>query len=281
MRITILALGSTGDVMPCAALGGGQRFSDMNDETFQRLVKEGWEAPFSGWDFSWLQDRYFENLPSWDYRALALERIRRAHSLLDMGTGGGELLSTLAPFPPDACATEGYPPNVPIARARLEPLGVKVIPIDDKVDLPFEDARFDLVTNRHESYSGGELMRILKPGGIFLTQQVGGLNCLRLNELLQERVEFEYIDWRLDNAVRILSDAGLEILQAREEFPEVMYKDVAAVVYYLKTIPWQIEGFEPEKYMDRLAALHTMILRDGGLVVQDHRMLIEARKPTT
>jgi hypothetical protein len=37
------------------------------------------------------------------------------HSLLDMGTGGGELLASMAPLP-DVWATEGYPPNVPIAR---------------------------------------------------------------------------------------------------------------------------------------------------------------------
>ncbi|MNJ78400.1 hypothetical protein D3C77_761450 [compost metagenome] len=30
--------------------------------------------------------------------------------------------------------------------------------------------------NRHEAYSVQELNRILKPGGLFITQQVGGQN---------------------------------------------------------------------------------------------------------
>jgi len=30
------------------------------------------------------------------------------------------------------------------------------------------------VINRHESFSASEVFRVLKPGGIFVTQQVGG-----------------------------------------------------------------------------------------------------------
>ena len=97
---------------------------------FERLVQEAWEAPFSGWDFSWLNGRYHEDPPSWNYRDVVLRHLARGvRSLLDMGTGGGEFLSGLAPLPEDTCATEAYAPNVPIARARLEPLGVQVAQI--------------------------------------------------------------------------------------------------------------------------------------------------------
>ncbi len=70
--------------------------------------------------------------------------------MLDMGTGGGEFLSSLAPFPPYTCATEAYPPNVPIAKARLEPLGIEVFQISEDNFLPIPDNTLDLVINRHE-----------------------------------------------------------------------------------------------------------------------------------
>src|SRR5260370_37893245 len=62
-----------------------------------------------------------------DYERRAREAVSRATAVLDLGTGGGELLSRLAPFPPIAIATESYPPNVAVASRRLAPLGGKVV----------------------------------------------------------------------------------------------------------------------------------------------------------
>jgi len=75
-------------------------------------------------------------------------------------------------------ATEAYEPNVALARERLGPLGVTVLPYrsDDLVGgpLPFDDASLDVVLDRHESYGACEVARVLAPRGRFLTQQVDG-----------------------------------------------------------------------------------------------------------
>ena len=62
-------------------------------------------------------------------------------------------MSSLSPLPKCTCVTEGYEPNIIIAKKRLEPLGVKVYRVDNDESLPFNDETFDLVINRHESYS--------------------------------------------------------------------------------------------------------------------------------
>jgi SAM-dependent methyltransferase len=144
--------------------------------------------------------------------------------------------------------------------------------------LPYPSATFDLVLNRHGSYPPGGVLRVLKPGGIFLTQQVGGRNEFRLNELLQERPAHPYAYWTLDYARLKMEKAGFTILQAREEFPQSEYRDIGAVVFYLRHIPWQIEGFTPDRYLDRLREMDALIRREGRLVVPEHRFLIEARK---
>jgi SAM-dependent methyltransferase len=247
------------------------------DETlFQELVAEAQRWEFSGWDFSFIEARWRESSPSWDYRQKVLGHLGHADSLLDMGTGGGEFLSSLGPLPPDTWATEGHLPNVPLARARLEPLGVRVVetPPDDR--LPAEDARFDLVINRHESFSAQEVCRVLRPGGRFVTQQVGGRDNVRLNQLLGTQSEHEFDGWALDHAVRHLEAAGLRIVDCREEFPETVVSDVGAVVYYLKAIPWQIADFSVERYREPLAALHDRIQADGSLVLTSHRFFVEA-----
>jgi len=100
---------------------------------------------FSGWDFSFVTGtgRMQEGLLTWSYGSMARRLVRQANALLDMGTGGGELLSMLRPFPKKIWATEGYEPNVSIAKKRLEPLGVRVITFEEDAHLPVENRQFD------------------------------------------------------------------------------------------------------------------------------------------
>jgi SAM-dependent methyltransferase len=261
-------------------LGGKQDVHPviLDQPLFDQLVDEAWHHEFSGWDFAYVSRRLIESQPSWDYRQLILEKIHQAKALLDMDTGGGEFLSSLRPLPTLSCATEGYPPNVPIAKARLEALGVQVIDTSATVDLPFRDNSFDLVINRHGDFLAAEVHRLLKPGGRFVTQQVGGRNCIQLNEVLQDPVEVGYAGSTLESAVRTLEECGLRILDQREEYPRAEFRDIGAVVFYLKAVPWQIRDFSLEKYYARLGKIHNLIQATGRLVVTEHRFYIEAQK---
>jgi len=200
-------------------------------------------------------------------------------SMLDQDTGGGEILSTLAPFPPHTWASENYPPNIPVAKSRLEPLGVKLISDYTISSIPLPDASLDLVLNRHGGYSEKELFRLLKPGAVFLTQQVGGQNNIHLNELLQEKVDFMYSYWTKKVITRRLKDAGFELLSVKEEFPPAEFVDIGAVVFCLRIISWQISDFRVDTYRDKLFAIHQDIQANGPLKVNEHRILVEARKP--
>jgi SAM-dependent methyltransferase len=251
----------------------------INKEEFERLMNEAWQHEFAGWDFNFIHGRFVENPPSWDYRAIVMDRIKTAKSLLDLDTGGGEFLESLQPLPAGTCATEGYPPNVKIATARLEPLGVKVANTHAAINLPFEDGSFNLVINRHGGILAPEIGRVLKSGGKFVTQQVGDKNCLLLNEALQNVPDFTFSEWSMERAVRQLEAAGMRILERKEEFPAAEFKDIGAVVYYLKAISWQVSDFSIGKYYDRLAEIQQTIQDKGGFTVKEHRFLIEAQKP--
>ena len=60
--------------------------------TFDKLVNEALSAPFEGWDFSWLKGRRTDYTLPWDYSARIKAKMKKIDALLDMGTGGGELL---------------------------------------------------------------------------------------------------------------------------------------------------------------------------------------------
>jgi len=250
----------------------------INPQRFQVLVEEAQSAAFAGWDFSWLADRMRQEAPPWNYPSLVRNHLATVHSLLDMGTGGGEFLASLGPLPPETHATEAYPPNQPIAMQRLSPLGVEVHFIEEDSPLPFDDGFFELVINRHESYDHHEVYRILKPGGMFITQQVGELDNLELNLLLEHEKAYQLTDWGLESEIMHLSEAGLSIKRAEKAALKTTFRDIGAVLYYLKAIPWQITGFSIETHFDKLVRLHNFMEWQGKFIATAHRFLIIAHK---
>lgn len=215
-----------------------------------------------GWDFSSLATRMREPDLPWDLDDLSREHLARAGSVLDMGTGGGERLLALADaLPPDTVATEGWPPNVAVAREALTPHGVEVVefgqPDDDETPapMPFPDGRFDLVLNRHESYHPREITRILARGGRFLTQQVGGNELTEVREALAHPPTLPQVRYDLFRAG--LSAAGLTVLDGAESVDHYEFADVAALVAYLQLVPWDApEDLTVDRYADALLGLH-------------------------
>ncbi|MDR7071490.1 class I SAM-dependent methyltransferase [Fictibacillus barbaricus] len=248
------------------------------DKEFEMYIKDA-EKPFSGWDFSFISEtgRVSSSMLSWSYGSMVIPLVQNASSMLDMGTGGGELLSKFQPFPEMICATEAYPPNVPIAKKRLEPLGVKVHQIGEDNLLPFSDRQFDLIVNKHEEYSPQEVRRVISDDGIFLTQQVGGTDCKELNEHFGVPLNDVFSHWNLSFAKHQLQSHGFDVLEAKQEFPVQRFYDVGALLYYLKAIPWQMPDFQRDNYIEELYSIHLMIQSKGYFDVRQHRFILKAR----
>jgi SAM-dependent methyltransferase len=255
-----------------------------------RLIDEAAEAAFRGWDFTWLRDRSTDPKPPWSYPALAAEALARSTKALDIDTGGGEALAALAPFTGSVVATEGYPPNIPVAGATLNVVGVPLVGTDsapDNVDqqgvtpadtgshLPFGDDTFDLVLNRHSSYWPREVARVLRPGGTYLTQQRGdgddGL-LLAFGRPIPTGSDFD-----LAFAVAQLEDAGFDIARAEASDETVQFFDVGALIYYLRAIPWIVPDFDIDADRPALHRIHDVIAAEGWFGVGSYRLLIEAR----
>jgi SAM-dependent methyltransferase len=244
---------------------------------------EAWRAeervPFTGWDFSHLAGRLIEDEPPWSYIDLARQYLRGVSSVLDLGTGGGEVLSELSDaFPERVVAAEAYPPNVEVARSRLAPLGVRVVAYDANQTtavLPFPDGAFELILSRHEAYDAREVARVLAPDGRFLTQQVTGTSSA---DLLREfGLSPQWPDVTADRLARDLRGAGLVVEDVRDFRGWQSFRDVGALVYWLKAIPWEVPGFSVERDRDVLLRLQRRLARHGQLRFETGRFLIVAR----
>lgn len=252
---------------------------------FESSLKEATEAAFHGWDFSYMA-QYGGNVEepkAWSYPPTVRRYLAGKHVILDMGTGGGEFLATLQPLPAQTYATEAYRPNVPVAKAQLEPPGVTVVELEeaqqeDGSRLPFEDAFFELIMNRHESYDSKEVVRILQPGGVFITQQVGQRNNENLRMIFGTLDGDEEFVWNLTTCQTFLEQAGLTILEAKEHIGYSRMYDIRTLVYLLKVIPWEFPNFDPVQYTPQLRNIYMKILENGYIDATSHRFFVIATK---
>jgi SAM-dependent methyltransferase len=255
--------------------------------TFEQLAAEALDVPVSGWDFSWFAGRSTTEPLPWSYLAEVSGRAASAYCMLDMGTGGGEQLSQIAPRPVRTVATEAWPPNVPVAALALRARGIPVVQDEGAPDnqaqdprggrLPFRDEAFDLVTNRHEAFQAAEVGRVLAPGGTLVTQQVDYHSHDDLYRLLGLPVPAQPSSW-LALGRRQLQQAGLAVQTARAGEERYLVHDVAGIIYYLRLVSWAVPEFTMDGFAGRLRDLHdTPAVWPAA--IRQHRFLLIARKP--
>jgi hypothetical protein len=247
--------------------------------SFEELVAEAEREPIAGWDFSWLTGRAVEERPTWRYFDLVADRTAHIDCLLELQVGSGAMIGALPRVPALTVGTEGYPPNLHTAARTLGFRGARLVHADDaRGGLPFRDAMFELVLSRHPiSTPWPEVARVLRPRGVYFSQQVGPDSMRDLTEFLMGPQPSSSVR---DPAVlrRSAEAAGLVVTDLRCERPSTVFFDIGAVVYFLRLVVWIVPGFTVETYHDRLRALHEQIERDGCYETTASRILIEARR---
>lgn len=143
--------------------------------------------------------------------------------------------------------------------------------------MPFASHEFDLVLNRHSGLNCAEVARVLAPGGVFLTQQVHGLWAQDL--LAEFGADPQWPDATPEVYVPRLQAAGLRIENAEEWRGRLVFRDVGAVVYYLRAVPWLVPGFSVESHIDNLMRLEGQLRCKGEVAFEARKFLIEAARP--
>jgi SAM-dependent methyltransferase len=258
--------------------------------TLEELLCEVERHPISGWDFSWLGNRMSIDPSPWDFQKIMVEHTRQSPSLLDIGTGGGEWLASISDLPLRTVATEAWPPNVPVATARLASLGVQVVQVENALDnnlqseadnsyarLPFPDESFHLISNRHESFIANEVARVLDHGGCFITEQVGDGVYREFRELFGAPLS-RTRSLSMELLVHQVEEAGLSIVNSAEDEGQVQFADVGALAWYLLMVPWIVPGFTISGQYQRLAELHERAQSGLSLTAHLPRFYVVAAK---
>ena len=193
----------------------------------QWLQSEVNQKKFIGWDFSYLKNKCFCEVPDWDYQKIVLKYLKKDMQLLDMGTGGGELLATFG--------------------------------------------------NSHESFDISEVKRVLKPGGIFISQQVGDFNGVNLASRVIPGYKKVTFDFHLALVTKALKNYDFDILYQDEAYLKQEFYDMDGLIYYLRTIPWEFPDFSVANNFAELLDLQQELLRRGSIFNLQHRFVFVCR----
>lgn len=231
---------------------------------------------FAGWDLDGLAPRLVGPALPWDYKRRAQNLSTWASSTLDLGTGGGELLAEVFEgYQGRATASEPWAVNAPIAKRRLSPLGVEVVRAQS-LRLPFRDGAFDLVLDRHEELEPREVQRILRPGGVVLTQQIGRNEWHELRPFFPRMQDSGPL---FEQYVSGLEEAGMTVVIAKTHDTRAVYRGLGELVYLLCISPWTVPDFDPlGKDLASLLQVEDRLGTGDGLVLTESRFIIEARR---
>lgn len=234
-------------------------------------------SAFSGWDFSFIESTTVGSPLPWNYEVLARQHAAAARRVLDLGTGGGEVLSRIATGQAASLvATEQWHVNAPVAYERLQPLGMPVVRArSDAHLLPFRDDAFDLVLSRHEAIEPVEVDRIVAPGGIVLTQQVMADNWPELTAFFPRKTIFPDHFAAYHNAFVSLGYT----VRMQQHNMKTAYRSLGDLVVMLLIAKDYIPDFDIERDAEALLAVESALGTPEGIVLTEPRYLLEARKP--
>jgi SAM-dependent methyltransferase len=146
--------------------------------------------------------------------------------------------------------------------------------------LPFRDGAFELVVNRHEAFAAAEVARVLRSGGVFLTQQVDHGSFDDYATMLGIPVPNRGLDSWLPLAQEQVESAGLTVRDSGAGIESYRFRDVGALAWYLKAVApcdATLAHFEIDAYTHRFRALHERIGREP-LIARERRFWLRAVK---
>lgn len=249
----------------------------MNFNDLKREWKVYEEVQFEGWDFSYIKDSWENEVLPWDYAEIVKGYLNPDLQLLDMRTGGGEILLSLNHPYENTAVTEGWKPNVELLKDKLVPLGIKLAVVDETDIMDFKDNSFDMIINRHGSFRVEEVMRVLKTDGLFITQQVGNKDGNRLSNMIIPDYTPKSDGLNVKRATERFRDAHFDILFLEEYYPYQKFFSMEALIYYVKVIEWEYPGFSVESHFEQLLQIYHGLTRDGYVLNDAHRFIIVAR----
>lgn len=227
-------------------------------------------TPRRGWDFSGMS--VLRQPVPWDYRSVVLNFLRPTGDVLDIGTGGGERLASFAASFRRGLGIDIDPDMIRLARERSATRNLEFRVCSERLETIAET--FDAVINRHAPFDLAAVAAHLKPGGYFVTQQVGERNMACVRAALGQPASPPPIERR-----QVLA-SGLRLLAFGEYDVEYVVCDIQSLVFWLNALDALHADLDGSAALASAAVLNRILagnVDERGFITNEHRYLAVAQ----
>ncbi|WP_405155270.1 class I SAM-dependent methyltransferase [Paenibacillus sp. FSL K6-0108] len=234
----------------------------------------------NGWDFSSL--KVTSEGVGWNFYEEVIRRTKPSDLLLDIGTGGGEAVLSIADAALLLIGIDLSRGMIETAQRNLKASGsrsnVRFVHMNAE-QLTFPDQFFNVVSSRHCDFCAAEVFRVLADGGVFLTQQVSENDKYNVkNAFGRGQASDVQPGTLMERYKRELREAGFQDIQARE-YNATEYYTTPDDLFFLLTHAPIIPGFgEKESDLERFQQFVEQNSCDQGIRTNSARFMVTARK---
>jgi SAM-dependent methyltransferase len=226
--------------------------------------------PRVGWDFSRM-NVLREPVP-WEYADTVARYVRSSDEVLDIGTGGGERFSRMAALFSRGLGVDIDPEMIRLARRTSAAANVQFRVCSARL----EDvtASFPVIINRHCELDLAAIAVHLKPGGYFVTQQVGERNMACVRSALGQPAGDPPV------SVGAIRGSGLRPVAFCEYDVEYVVGDIDSLVFWLNALDMLHADLDGQAALASATTLNKILLGnvdDRGFVTNEHRYLAVAQ----
>ena len=192
----------------------------------------------NGWDFSSVKC-VTEGI-TWDLYREVTKACKKSDILLDIGTGGGEAILSIADSALLLIGIDQSTGMIETAANNSAKSGIPNVRFlkMDAENLAFPKDFFDIVSCRHSEFYAKEIAKVLMKGGTFLTQQVSENDKLNIKEAFGRGQALGTKAGTLQHQyITELSDAGFSDIQSFEVNVIEYYQTAEDLIFLLKHTP--------------------------------------------
>lgn len=208
----------------------------MNPQEYQQFYDK--VGKVNGWDFSHV--KCVSEGVKWDFLNEVTKICTKSDLLLDIGTGGGEALLSIAESLLLLVGIDLSSGMIETAARKAMKSGVPNVRFlqMDAMKLNFPGNFFNVVTCRHSDFCAQEIAKVLVNGGVFLTQQVSEIDKLNIKEAFGRGQALGAESGTLKNRYMAeLSEAGFTDIQLSEYNATEYYQTAEDLIFLLKHTP--------------------------------------------
>lgn len=215
----------------------------------------------------------------WDYLELVPLYLNRTDVILDIGTGGGEKLLSIAPHISCAIGIDPDPSMILAARENSMAQRNATFAVMSAGALAFADATFDVVVTRHAPVVVKEVVRVLKSGGYFITQQVGARNMDNIRRAFGTGSGTRSAE---EGRTRIeeFRRSGCRIVATAEYDVRYWVRDIPSLIFWFMAIAGSNEvpvDFSIERDWRTVNRIIEQYSTPHGVLTNEHRTLLIIR----